>query len=55
MARKVKVVWLEGVNTHSVLASLLGEEDGFLKLTLGNGFQMSLQKASVIKIEEVPQ
>jgi hypothetical protein len=56
MVRRVKVVWIEGAEVHSVVATPAGEENGFLKFQLPNGgFLLHLQRSSVIKIEELSQ
>lgn len=51
---KVKVVWVEGSEAHSVVATPVGEADGFLQFSLVDGRTLRLQKTMVVKIEEVP-
>jgi hypothetical protein len=50
---KVKIVWNEGNQVHSVLATQDGEEDGFLRFVLLSGKQIRLSKTCILKIEEV--
>lgn len=50
---KVKVVWVEGAQAHSVVATPKGEIDGFLEFLLPDGRFIRLQKTMVVKLEEV--
>jgi predicted DCC family thiol-disulfide oxidoreductase YuxK len=52
MARNVKVVWMEGQDTHAAWGIFEGEEDGFLTFLLVTGGRLTLRKTAVIKIEE---
>ena len=49
----VKVVWSEGVETHSAKAFNYADEDGFLKFDLFDGRVLRLSKRCILKIEEV--
>jgi hypothetical protein len=48
----LKVVWLEGHETHSAKASRFSEDDGFLKFDLWDGRTLRLSRSCVLKIEE---
>ena len=50
---KVKIVWIEGDEPHSIVATPQGEEDNFLKFLLRDGRTILLQKSMIIKLEEV--
>ncbi len=52
---RVKVVWTELDRLHSIIATPLGEENGFLKLRLVNGNSILLSRSAIIKVEEVGQ
>jgi len=51
----VKVVWSEGIETHSAKAFNYADEDGFLRFDLFDGRVLRLSKACVLKIEELSQ
>jgi hypothetical protein len=50
---RVKVVWLELNQIHTVVATPSGEENGFLKFQLLNGNSVLLSRAAIVKIEEL--
>lgn len=54
MARRVKIVWHEGNQPHVVYGEPLNEEDPlFISFRLSDGHTLRLNKAAVVKIEEV--
>jgi hypothetical protein len=54
MAQRVKIVWHEGNQPHVVYGEPLNEEDPlFISFRLSDGHTLRLNKAAVVKIEEV--